>query len=280
MRSLLTAAAVLVATASAACASGTTAPTVASEAPLASPHDVGGGLPQGFEPSGAVWQSRLRKLILVGDDGTIASMDADGGSVRTWSLPGDLEGVTVAEPASDRIYVAVERPPSIIEFDLREGLVLRRFPLPGLEGGGGKRNKGLEALTFVPGVTDAEEGAFWAGTQSDGTVHVLSLPPRSDGTSTAARELRRFQPVPGASDLSGLAWDPATKTIWAVFDKENLVVVLDASGSVQSTRSLPGDGQEGIAVSPEWIFIADDSARRVVRYERSQAPADPSVGRK
>lgn len=263
-------AAVFAGTISTACSPGTTASTQASVPPLDSPRDIGGGLPSGFEPSGAAWHPRLRKLFLVGDEGTIASMDPDGGAVRTWSLPGDLEGVCVADPDSDRIYVAVERPAGIVEFDITKGHALRRFPLPGLEGGGRKHNKGLEALAFVPDARDAEGGVFWAGTQSDGSVHVLSLPLRSDRMSTSVREVRRFTPVAGASDLSGLEWDPSTQTVWAVFDKEDLLAVLDRSGGVRSTRTLPGDGREGIAVSAEWIFVADDRGRRVVRYDRAK----------
>jgi uncharacterized protein YjiK len=212
-------------------------------------------------------------LLVVGDEGTIASMDGDGGSIRTWTVPGDLEGVCVADPAGDLIYVAVERPAGILEFDLAEGRVLRRFPLPEL--GGGKQNKGLEALTFVPDPADAEGGVFWAGIQSDGSVHVLSLPLRSDPKKTTVREIRKFTPVDSAVDLSGLDWDPATATVWAVFDKEDLLVVLDRSGRVQASWTLPGKGQEGVAVTPDRIFIADDSARRVVAYGRSRVEGSP-----
>ena len=246
---------------------------VASSLPVArpqleSPHDVGGGLPAKFEPSGAAWQPRLKKLFIVGDEGFIASMDPDGGSVRTWPLPGDLEGIAVADPKTDRIYVAVEQPPSIVEFDIAQGRVLRRFPLPHLEAGGKKQRNGLEALAFVPDASDPEGGVFWAGMQTDGTVHELSLPLRSDQTRTTVREIRAFTPVPGVTDIAALDWDPTTKTIWAVYDKANEIVVLDRSGAVQATWTLPGDGQEGIALTPERMFIADDSSNRVVRYER------------
>jgi hypothetical protein len=266
----------------AACAvptSETTATTAPGKPRFDAPHDVGGGLPPGFEPSGAAWQPRLRRLLLVGDEGTIASMDGDGGSVRTWTVPGDLEGVCVADPASDLIYVAVERPAEILEFDLAEGRVLRRFPLPGLEGGR-KHNKGLEALTFVPDPADAEGGVFWAGVQSDGSVHLLSLPLRSETKKTTVREIRKFTPVESAVDLSGLDWDPSTATVWAVFDKENLLVVLDRSGRVQASWTLPGKGQEGVAVTPDRIYIADDPARRVVSYERPRVEGPPPGGQR
>jgi uncharacterized protein YjiK len=256
---------------------------VASSLPVArpqleSPHDVGGGLPANFEPSGAAWQPRLKRLLVVGDQGLIASMDPDGGSVRTWSLPGDLEGIAVADPETDLVYVAVEQPAGIVEFDIAQGRVLRRFPLPHLEAAGRKHNKGLEALAFVPDASDPEGGAFWAGVQTDGTVHELSLPLRSDRTRTTVREIRTFAPVRGATDISGLDWDPATKTIWALFDKANEIVVLDRSGAVQATWTVPGAGQEGIALTPEWMFIADDSSNRVVRYERLK-PSGESSGR-
>jgi uncharacterized protein YjiK len=246
---------------------------VASSLPVArpqleSPHDVGGGLPANFEPSGVAWQPRLKKLLLVGDEGLIASMDPDGGSVRTWSLPGDLEGIAVADLGSDRIYVAVEQPVSIVEFDIAQGRVLRRFPLPHLEAVVRKHNKGLEALAFVPDSSDPEGGFFWAGMQADGSVHELSLPLRSDKTLTTVREIRTFTPVPGATDISALDWDPTTKTIWALYDNANQIVVLDRSGAVQASWTLPGDGQEGIALTPERMFIADDASNRVVRYER------------
>jgi uncharacterized protein YjiK len=237
---------------------------------LDAPHEIGGGLPPGFEPSDAAWHPRLQRLFVVSDGGLIASMDADGGSVRTWPLAGDLEGICVADPESDRIYVAIERPSSIVEFDLKEGRTLRTFPFPIVDGAGKKKNKGLEALTFVPDAGDPEGGAFWAGVQSDGSVHVLSIPVRSDRARTTLRELRVFKPVSGASDLAGLDWDPSTESVFAVFDRENLLVVLDRQGKERARWSLPGDDQEGVAVTADRIFIADDGGHRVVRYERAK----------
>jgi uncharacterized protein YjiK len=203
-------------------------------------------------------------------------MEPGGGSVRVWPVPGDLEGIAVADPETDRIYVAVERPVSIVEFDIAQGRVLRRFPLPDLEAGGRKHGNGMEALTFVPDASDPEGGVFWAGMQTDGKVHELSLPLRSDRTRTTVREIRAFTPVQGAKDISALAWDPTTKTIWAVYDKANEIVVLDRSGAVLATWNLPGEEQEGIALTPEWMFIADDSANRVVRYKRFKQSGEVS----
>jgi hypothetical protein len=34
---------------------------------LDAPHEIGGGLPPGFEPSGAAWHPRLQRLLVVSD---------------------------------------------------------------------------------------------------------------------------------------------------------------------------------------------------------------------
>jgi hypothetical protein len=270
VRALLLPAFVFAASALSGCCSDTAASLPAPSPLSASWRDIGGGLPSGFEPSGAAWQTRTKRLLVVSDEGMIAAMDAEGGSLHTWTLAGDLEGICVADPATDLVYVAVERPPEIVEYNLAEGRVVRVFPFPGFEDGAPhqKKNKGPEALTFVADPSDSEGGVFWAGIQADGTVRALSLPLRSNPNGVAARELRRFAPRPGHTDLSGLDWDPVSGKIWAVYDKDDLVAILDKDGRVEETRTLPGDAQEGIALAPGWIFIADDTARRVMRSDR------------
>ena len=61
--------------------------------------EIGGGLPAGYEPSGAVWHTGLSKLLLVSDDGLVSMMNADGTSVNNWSVAGDLEAISVADPS-------------------------------------------------------------------------------------------------------------------------------------------------------------------------------------
>lgn len=249
--------------------SAAAAAALAAVSPLSSSwKDIGGGLPAGFEPSDIVWQTRTQRLLVVSDGGTIAEMDADGGSVRTWVLPGDLEGIAVADPASDRVYVADERARTIVEFDLKAGRVVRRIAVPGLETLE-KKNKGPEALTFVPDSRQPEGGLFWLGIQGDGSVRVLSLPPAAE-TAAPAREVRRFTPRPGHKDLSGLDWDRESGRIWAVYDKDDLVVVLSPDGRVEASWPIAGEHQEGIALAPGRLFIADDSGPHVLRFDRGK----------
>ena len=58
---------------------------------------IGAALPASYEPSGAAWHPRLQKLFVVDDGGIVSRMDLDGSTVVNWSVPGDLEGITVAD---------------------------------------------------------------------------------------------------------------------------------------------------------------------------------------
>ncbi len=80
-----------------------------------------GGLPADFEPSGAVWHPLRQRLITVDDSGLVAEIDPLGGVVQTWDVGGDLEGITVVDPSDGLIYLAVENPDGILEFDLDSG---------------------------------------------------------------------------------------------------------------------------------------------------------------
>ena len=91
--------------------------------------DIGGGLAAGYEPSGAVWHSGLDRLFVVDDGGTTSRMKADGTDVVDWVVGGDLEGITVADPTSDFIYLGVEHPDGVQEFDVGLGSVTRTFDL-------------------------------------------------------------------------------------------------------------------------------------------------------
>ena len=68
---------------------------------------VGSNLPSGYEPSGIVWHSRMEKLFLVSDGGIVSSINANGAGVTNWYPGGDIEGVTVAQPQDDFIYLGI-----------------------------------------------------------------------------------------------------------------------------------------------------------------------------
>ncbi len=78
----------------------------------------GTGTPPAFEPSGIVWDDFTGALWLVGDEGQLARMQADGSATSCWTIGAgvDLESVTVTG-TSLKVYVGVEYPPEILDYN-------------------------------------------------------------------------------------------------------------------------------------------------------------------
>lgn len=225
-------------------------------------NSVGGQLPAGYETSGATWHPRIDRLFVVSDCGLLSSLDAVGGDVTTWSVPGDLEGVCVANPESSRIYIGREHPDAILEYDLAQNVVLRTFNLtPFITT---PYNLGLEALTFVPDRNHPEGGRFYVGVQQTGTIFVFDLPILSSASSTAVTLVNSITPAPAITDLSGLDFDRASGVLWACYDSANILRAMQPIGSTALTiignYVLPGSDQEGIAIDPcNRLFVTDDT---------------------
>ncbi|MCP4003121.1 MAG: hypothetical protein GY725_02885 [bacterium] len=220
----------------------------------------GDGLPPGLEPSGAVWHPRLELLLVVDDNGFIIPHDPDTGNSDFWYVDHDLEAVAIADPRSSLIYLGLEHPDAVLEFDIELGeFTGRTWNLtPWMTG---PDDRGLEALTFA-------DGLFYAGLQADGKIYVFSL---EDGDNVKHRET-----IPGArdSDLSGLHFDAATRTLLAIYDEHDVLVEMSPSGDVVREYDLPGKAQEGVALLPHCeagsdeatLFIAGDDGGELWRY--------------
>lgn len=218
--------------------------------------EIDGGLTPGYEPSDAVWHTRLGQLFLVGDGGTLTRLDRNGGNVQNWNIGGDLEGVCVPFPESDFVYVGVENPDSILEFDLESGAVTRTFDLtPWMTGAA---NSGLEALTFVPDDQDAEGGLFYAALQETGVIYVFRCPILSSDTSTAVEFVGTLTPVPGRNDIAGLDYQRATGLLWVLYDASNRLRVIQLDNTLVREYEVPGTEQEGFALGECEAFVAWD----------------------
>ncbi|MDP6545377.1 MAG: esterase-like activity of phytase family protein [Phycisphaerae bacterium] len=236
---------------------------------------IGDGLLSGYEPSGAVWHTGLGKLFTVDDNGMMSRMNADGTMVQNWSLSVDLEGVCVADPGSDFVYVGVEHPDSIMEFDLTTGLVTRAFDLTTWMASTDD-NDGLEALTFVPDTGDPEGGLFYAGLQDDGKIYSFRLPIASSLSSTTVIPISTITPVTGRTDLSGLHYDVDNEVLYAIYDSDNKLRAMEADGTFLIEWELPGVTQEGIAMMGDHLYIAEDFGQ-VVDYSPFTAVPEPAT---
>ena len=238
---------------------------------------VGGNLPAGYETSGLVWHSRVQKLFLVSDGGTVSSMNANGTGVSNWSVGGDLEGITVARPQSDFIYLGIEHPDSIREFNIATGQVTRTFDLTSWMTG--PDNSGLEALTFVPDAGNPECGLFYAGLQADGRIFVFQLPIVSSATSTAVTHVRTIAALNGVSDISDMNYQASQGVLYAIYDGSDLLRAMSPDGALIKEWNLPGNDQEGLTLEGDDLYIGEDYSNggNVFRYSGFVGVPEPAT---
>jgi hypothetical protein len=190
-------------------------------------------------------------------------MDADGNNVMHSPLPGDLEGITVANPNSNFIYVGREDN-SILEYDITTNLPTRIFNLR--KWMKGSSASGLESLTFVADENDPEGGLFFAGKQRDSVIYIFRLPIISSGTSSSVKFQSSFQAASRRTDLSGLHYDATNNVLYAIWDSSNLLRAMRPDGTLLEEWVLPGKHQEGIAFQGSNLVIAQDNGP-VIRYK-------------
>tara|TARA_Y100000310_G_scaffold345242_1_gene463054 strand:+ start:5033 stop:6304 length:1272 start_codon:yes stop_codon:yes gene_type:complete len=223
--------------------------------PADSGADISQSLSSGYEPSGAVWHDELEMLIIVGDDGDVSKLEADGSKAVTYHPGGDLEGVTLV---GDYVYVVVENPDTIKEFSLDTGSFTgKQWTLTSWLTG--SSNLGAEAITWLP-----EEELFAVGLQADGRIYLFDV--NLDVGEDVSYEGLIEPSVSGtriSSDISGLHYDGASETLFVVYDSWNILLEMqeDSGWETVASYSLAGSNQEGVAVDAEEgvMWIAEDS---------------------
>jgi uncharacterized protein YjiK len=223
-----------------------------------------GNLPSGYETSGLTWHDGLQKLFAVSDEGIISMMNADGTELVNWNVLGDLEALTVADHTSTKIYIGVEHPDSILEFDVSTGQVTRAFELTNWMTGAD--SKGLEALAFVPDATDPEGGLFYAGLQEDGRVYQFSLPIATSSSSNAVKFVKSISIEGGSTDLAGLTYESSSGQLLAIYDSIDQLNVIDRDGQLRSRWNVPGAGQEAVVFIDGHLYVGDDTLCSITQY--------------
>ncbi len=226
---------------------------------------IGGGfagMTPAFEPSGIEWLSGRSQFVVVGDEGQVATMNADGSAAKVWDLGRsyDLEGVAVADGNSSRVYLLDENTSSALEFDLTTGTLTGKVwsfadKLSEIDG------SGAEALAYA-------NGAFYVGWQYDGDIYVYPADLAVSGSQVFEREIHMTS---GYVDLAGLTYNSDTQRLYALYDGLNLIEERSLSGELLASYTAPGVNQEGIAFvnncagSNATVAIAEDSGN-VVSY--------------
>lgn len=219
------------------------------------------------EPSGICWHGERGTLFLVGDEGDICEIKADGTLVKQKHIrDADFEGVT-HDRSSGLLYVAVEEDEAILEVDPETFKVLREFSIPREFEGKTlmrKGGEGIEAITFAPDDGHKEGGVFYVANQAFtltneqdiSAIFEVELPLRE--RSGKVKVLDCFEP--GVIDLSGLYYDSSTGNLLVISDAANMIFEYSGDYELLNFYAFPGDNQEGITVDPEGhIYIAQDT---------------------
>jgi uncharacterized protein YjiK len=227
------------------------------------------------EPSGIVFHPSRKTLFVVGDEGDLCEMRADGTMLRSrhYSLGStkmDFEGITV-NPDTGLLYIAVEGAEVILEIDPIDLALKRKFDIERTLNGklllapGGN---GIEGITFVPNPKLPHGGTFLVANQ----VFVLNDPeeisavfevevPLADKADNppSCKLLSMFSL--GVTDLSDLCFDVARNRLYIISDINDLLFVTTRTGRVIAKYTdLPCADQEGIAFDEAGnIYIAQDS---------------------
>jgi uncharacterized protein YjiK len=107
-----------------------------------------------YEPSGLVWNPVTNKLFSVCNTGQLTMMNLDGTGQNNVKAPAyaDYEAIAIADFSSSKVYIGVENPDSIIEYDWNVGFntSMKSWNLTSVMDGAD--NNGLE-LTFYKNLT-------------------------------------------------------------------------------------------------------------------------------
>lgn len=217
--------------------------------------NIGMNLDAGFEPSGVVWHNRMQSIFVVWDNGKVAQIDAEGNILHpSVQVGGDLEGITLVDDQSNFLYLLVEFPQQMKEYDISTGRLTGR--VWNLQGMPGNAQSGAEALTY-----NRVHNEFYVGAQLDGQVYVYSIDLNSPGDVNFSRIIRTGI----NTDIAGLSYSEETRHTYAVFDALNIIQEYDENDVLVSQFDAPGADQEGIALMPGCpgvvapLLIAQDS---------------------
>jgi len=213
------------------------------------------------EPSGIAPHPGLHHLFVVGDEGTVGELDANGRTIRADPVPGNLEDLAF-HPPSGMLILLVENPPGLVVYDPAAHRETRRITLDTAGRLGrapdGRKAQGLEGLAFRPEAGRPGGGVFYLAHQrSPAMVVAAAFDPLQAATVGKDAVVDRWAMEP-YRHLTAISYDAARDRFLLIADRR--LVVLRADGKTE-TRSapLPMAGPEGVCVDQTGaLWIVDD----------------------
>jgi len=224
------------------------------------------------EPSGIAFHPTLEKWFLVGDEGSLAVMEADGRISRVDAVPGNIEGITVHGPSGSLLLLA-EGVSELIVWDPVAHKERRRIRLDraGLLGRApGDPANGFEGVAFVEQATGGT--LYLAHQRAPALVVAASFDLANVGDTLGAEAVTARWPVAGRGDLTDISWSSEMGRLLVLADKKDRLMLLSADGRVLGDIKVPGRQQEGVALGHDGaLWIADDQDKCVLKIDGAQA---------
>jgi len=227
------------------------------------------------EPSGITFHKPSGHLFVVGDDGGLAELDANGKVLSTTKIESQIEDVTVHTPTGLLVLVSESRS-ELIVYDPATHQERKRWPLDAEAMVGAPitdRNQGFEGLVFraVPGQPGG--GIFYLTHQrSPAVVVALAFDPtgpvhRLGAEVVLSRWSMSYQ------DLTGITWSEPLDRLLVIADvKDRILVVRADDGAVEAEVPIPGRQQEGLTLDGAGgLWIADDLDKSILRLKEAAA---------
>jgi uncharacterized protein YjiK len=221
------------------------------------------------EPSGVVFHPRLGHLFVVGDEGTLAELDADGRRIDSRPVHGNLEDVAVHGPTGDLVLLS-EKSSELILYDPTSHQEKKRWQMDAAAILGeepGDKNQGFEGIAFRAERNRRGGGIFYLAHQrTPAMVVALQCDPAApSGRLGAEAVLGRWSLEPH-EDLTAVTYVPSIDRILVLTDKSDRIMVLTGSGTIESEIEVPGEQQEGLTVDAKGdIWLADDKDKSLLR---------------
>jgi hypothetical protein len=198
-------------------------------------------------------------LYLVSDSGYVTQMTTSGNWSHSSDTPPsagktDFEAVTVTG-SSSLVYVGLEMPPTIYEFDPAAGKFTgKSWALSDLANDGS--NEGMEGLAFVPNgyspyPNSNSGGLFYASSQENGTIYVYDVPLSGTGAQTVT-SIASFTPDSGNTDVADLYFSTATRILYVLYGNAQKIIQVAGdtlqNGTTYAAPPNTDTGLEGITL--------------------------------
>ncbi len=252
--------------------------------------------------SGAYWNPLTRRLWVANNSGNFSVLKENAGSFvieQTYTPSGapDLEGITQADPAADRVYLLVERAEDIRAYSISTGTLMTTWDLtPTI---GALDNNGTEGIAFIPnawlaasGFRDKDGNLYPAsvhganglggimlvavqGTSAANNGYVYAVDLKLDGTHTFVGKFKTSR-----NESCDLAFDASIGRLYILHNIDgNLLEVTDLTSTpygadrkfttLREIQVPSGSNIEGFGLTPalksdntlgdRWCFFTDDN---------------------